>query len=76
MLKAKFDRVAGPETGGAGLYPDTISVWLDHSVGMPTSPDGIHRTSANHGDPVLKIGPPGSIDAVHREGQPLEERVH
>ena len=36
MLKAKFDRVADPETGGAAFYPDTTSDWFDHSVGMPT----------------------------------------
>ena len=36
ILKSKFKRVAGPETGGALIYPDATSTWFDHSVGSPT----------------------------------------
>ena len=31
VLKAKFDRVAGSDTGGAALYPDTTSDWFNHT---------------------------------------------
>jgi len=31
-------------------------------IGLATSPDGIHWSRANHGDPVLSPGPPGAFD--------------
>jgi len=36
ILKLNFNRVAGPETGGAVVYPDHTSNWFDHSIGSPT----------------------------------------
>ena len=36
ILKAKFKRVAGPQSGGAMIYPDSTSTWFDHSVRSPT----------------------------------------
>lgn len=32
-------------------------------IGLAVSPDGIHWEVANHGQPVLDLGPPGSADA-------------
>jgi len=97
VLNAQFNRVAGPETGDAALFPDTQSDWYDHSVSMPTvefdgemyrmwfvghtmtsapdipygsyeqiglatSDDGMHWKIANQGRPVMKIGPSGTFD--------------
>jgi len=37
-------------------------------IGLATSSDGVHWKRANNGNPVLKIGPKGSIDAVQATG--------
>ena len=36
ILKARFHRVAGDQSGQAVIYPDSGSRWFDHSVGSPT----------------------------------------
>jgi hypothetical protein len=36
VLAGRFERVAGPETGGAAVYPDSTSTWYDQSVAVPT----------------------------------------
>ena len=79
ILKLNFERVAGPETGGAVVYPDHTSNWFDHSIGSPTVDFdgttwrmwfvGMSRTQ----DPAIpygfaeKIGLATSHDGVHWE---------
>ena len=41
--------------------------WYER-VGLATTTDGIHWTRANHGDPVMDIGKPGSIDTIQATG--------
>ena len=48
-----------------GVNPPHVRV---EQIGLATSPDGIHWTRANGGKPVLKIGPPGSIDSIQVTG--------
>lgn len=36
IVAAAFERVPGPGTGGAALYPDATSTWADHSLSLPT----------------------------------------
>ncbi len=36
ILAARFQRVIGPETGGAAVFPDTTSDWMHHTLQMPT----------------------------------------
>ena len=35
-----------------------------YRIGLATSPDGVHWTRANHGRPVLDVGPAGANDEV------------
>ena len=37
-------------------------------MGLATSPDGIHWTRANDGEPVMKNGPRGSLDSIQATG--------
>ena len=48
-----------------GVGPGHVRV---EQIGLATSPDGVHWTRANDGEPVLKIGPSDSIDAVQATG--------
>lgn len=48
-----------------GVNPAHVRV---EQVGLATSRDGIHWTRANNGEPVMKIGPKGSIDSIQATG--------
>ena len=48
-----------------GLKPEHVRV---ERICLATSPDGIHWTRANHGQPVLTIGAKDSIDSIQASG--------
>jgi len=62
MWYGGIDGRAGKDVG---VGPAHVRV---EQIGLATSKDGIHWTRANNGNPVMKIGRPGSIDAVQATG--------
>jgi len=62
MWYGGIDGRAGKDVG---VGPAHVRV---EQIGLATSTDGIHWVRTNNGDPVLKIGPKGSIDAVQATG--------
>ncbi|MBI85462.1 MAG: hypothetical protein CMJ81_19895 [Planctomycetaceae bacterium] len=60
-----YGGVNGQSGRDIGVGPPHVRV---EQIGLATSSDGVHWTRANNGNPVLEIGPKGSIDAVQATG--------
>lgn len=63
-----YAAIDGTTAGDLGLSPASVRV---ERVSLATSPDGIQWTRANGGNPVMNIGPPGSIDAIQTDGMTI-----
>ncbi len=60
-----YAAIDGSTAGDLGLAPAHVRV---ECICLATSKDGIHWTRENGGNPVLDIGPPGSIDSIQVDG--------
>ena len=61
--------------GTPQLAPGESPYLYRSSIGLATSPDGVHWTMANEGRPVFTHGPPGAFDSL-AVGHPAVLRVN
>ncbi|MBN2296645.1 MAG: hypothetical protein JXM70_29725 [Pirellulales bacterium] len=63
-----YAAIDGTTAGSLGLSPTHVRV---ERVCLATSTDGIQWTRTNGGNPVMDIGPPGSIDSIQTDGMAI-----